>query len=66
MPLPLVLMAPHRPSPDSRSRGNVALPGSSALLLPPYAILDGEEGMERTVGGDMDPCRLWRALRLWT
>lgn len=55
--------------PDWRSHGNVELPWSTSpvvplVLLPPYAILEGEDGMERTMGGDMEPCRPCRVLRL--
>lgn len=58
-----------RPAADRQSRGNVALLGSTALLPPrapppPYAILDGDEGMERTIGGDIEPCKLCKVLRL--
>lgn len=63
------------PPPESWSPGDAELPGSTTLFPPcvphpPYAILDGEEGMERTMGGDMDPCRPCSVLRpddlLWT
>ncbi|TNN25657.1 hypothetical protein EYF80_064212 [Liparis tanakae] len=57
-----------RLAPDSRSRGSVTLPRPPpapppAAPPPPYAPLEGEEGTERTAGGDMEPCRRCRAPR---
>ena len=63
MALLLELRELDRPPP-----GNMLLPGSTIPVLlpvlPPYGLLEGEEGMERTMGGDMEPCRLCRGLRL--
>lgn len=53
----LVHMALDRPAPERRSR-------TPPLPPPPYATLEGEEGIDRAMGGDMDPCRLWRVPRL--
>lgn len=71
MALLLVQSLPDRPAPDSRSRGNVALNGSGRTAdaprlaaEPSCPVLDGDEGMERAKGGDMGPCRLWRAVRV--
>lgn len=69
MALLLVQRVLDRTAPDRRSLGKVALPGSTSpaplpVFPPPYAILEGEEGMDRTMGGDMEPCRLCRVPRL--
>lgn len=48
---------------DRTTRDNVVLPGSNTPAPPAmYAILEGEEGVERTKGGDMEPCRLCSVL----
>ncbi len=39
---------------DIRSLGKVAPPGMATTW--PKGILEGDEGMERGVGGDIEPC----------
>lgn len=62
----LVHMALDRPAPERRSVcANVVLGSRTPPLPPPpYGILEGEEGIDRAMGGDMEPCRLWRVPRL--
>lgn len=47
---------------ERRSRGRVALLARGREARGPYGMREGEDGMERAVGGDMEPCRAWRLL----